>query len=55
MKCPICHRQMQWVMNTLLCPICDWDIIFELRVYVKEDLDFIELIKRYENEIRRNK
>lgn len=37
--CTRCGRQMQMVMDTPLCPVCNADIIFELNAYVKQDLE----------------
>jgi len=36
--CAQCGRKMQIVLDTPLCPVCNADVIFELNVYVKEDL-----------------
>ncbi|GAH47549.1 unnamed protein product, partial [marine sediment metagenome] len=31
MKCPICGKQMQWFVETLLCPVCDHEQLWELK------------------------
>lgn len=38
LNCGRCGRKMQMVLDTPLCPICNADVIFELNVYVKQDL-----------------
>lgn len=43
--CAICGRQMQWVLDTPLCPICNVDVIYEQNVWVRKD------IKRIKNDI----
>jgi len=35
LKCAKCGKQMQWVMDTLLCPVCNMDVIYRLNVWVK--------------------
>ena len=30
-KCPFCGKRMIWFMQTLLCPDCDWEQIWELK------------------------
>lgn len=37
-NCPICGRKMQNVLNTPLCVVCDWDVIYDLNGFVKYDL-----------------
>lgn len=29
-KCSVCGRTMIWFVQTLLCPKCDWEQIWEL-------------------------
>jgi len=38
LKCSKCGKEMQMVMDTPLCPVCNADVIFELNAYVKYDL-----------------
>lgn len=40
--CGRCGRQMQIVMDTPLCPICNFDVIYELNVYIKKDMENIK-------------
>ena len=30
MNCPICGKEMIWYEDTLLCPTCDWKVIWVL-------------------------
>ena len=43
--CGFCGRKMQMVMDTPLCPVCNADVIFELNVYVKQDLKRMKVKK----------
>lgn len=31
LKCCFCGREMLWYVDTLLCPVCDWMVIYDLR------------------------
>ena len=35
--CYKCGREMQIIMDTPLCPVCDTDVLFELK-YVRVDM-----------------
>lgn len=37
MKCGCCGLKMQWRFDTLVCPICDIEILFDLS-YVEKNL-----------------
>ena len=41
MNCPICGKALLMYMDTPLCPVCDWEVIWDL----KYDRDYR---KRYE-------
>lgn len=32
MNCPICGKNMVEYMDTLLCPSCDWFVIWDLKL-----------------------
>ena len=44
-KCPFCHRKLQWVIDTLLCPICDREIIYIRNGWIKKDIENMKVGK----------
>lgn len=38
-RCPFCHREMKWVIGTLLCPVCDRAIIYIRNGWIKKDVE----------------
>ena len=45
LRCPFCGRKLQMVIDTPLCPICDVNIIYELNVWVRKDIENIKVKK----------
>jgi len=41
MNC-VCGRKMVTVLDTLVCPVCDNNVVFELNSYVKYDIEEID-------------
>lgn len=45
LKCALCGRYMLWVQDTLLCPKCDLEIIYE----INPNTICQNYVKRYKN------
>ena len=46
LRCPLCGRKLQMVMDTPLCPICDVKVIYELNVWVRKDIENIKKVEK---------